>query len=58
LTSRKAKHFTGSIAAAPDFRIAWVRSSFPALNSGDNFIFFDNAAGPQVPQVVLDAVIC
>jgi selenocysteine lyase/cysteine desulfurase len=28
----------------------------PALNSGDNFIFFDNGAGAEVPQVVLDAV--
>jgi len=26
------------------------------LNSGDNFIFFDNRAGAQVPQVELDAV--
>jgi len=40
----------------PNFLIAWVRSSFPALNSGDNFIFFDNGTGAQVPQVVLDAV--
>jgi len=39
-----------------DFPIAWVRSSFPALNSGDNFVFFDNGAGAQVPQRVLDAV--
>jgi selenocysteine lyase/cysteine desulfurase len=29
----------------------------PALNSGDNFIFFDNGAEAQVPQVVLDAVV-
>lgn len=39
-----------------DFPIAWARSCFPALNSGDNFVFFDNGAGAQVPQVVLDAV--
>jgi cysteine desulfurase family protein (TIGR01976 family) len=38
------------------FPIAWVRESFPALNSGDNFIFFDNGAGAQIPQAVLDAV--
>jgi cysteine desulfurase family protein (TIGR01976 family) len=38
------------------FPISWVRESFPALNSGDNFIFFDNGAGAQVPQTVLDAV--
>ena len=41
---------------SPEFPIAWVRESFPALNSGENFIFFDNGAGAQVPQVVLDAV--
>jgi cysteine desulfurase family protein (TIGR01976 family) len=38
------------------FPIAWIRESFPALNSGDNFIFFDNGAGAQIPQGVLDAV--
>jgi len=41
---------------SPEFPIAWVRESFPALNSGENFIFFDNGAGAQVPQVVVDAV--
>ncbi|MGC2194837.1 MAG: cysteine desulfurase-like protein [Terriglobales bacterium] len=40
----------------PQFPISWVRESFPALNIGDNFIFFDNGAGAQVPQTVLDAV--
>ena len=40
----------------PDFPIAWVRSSFPALNSGEDFVFFDNAAGAQIPQCVLNAV--
>jgi cysteine desulfurase family protein (TIGR01976 family) len=39
------------------FPISWVRESFPALNSGDDFIFFDNGAGAQVPQTVLDAVL-
>src|SRR5205814_10236476 len=39
-----------------EFPIAWVRESFPALNDGENFIFFDNGAGAQVPQTVLDAV--
>ncbi|HST11290.1 MAG TPA: cysteine desulfurase-like protein [Terriglobales bacterium] len=38
------------------FPISWVRDCFPALNSEDNFIFFDNGAGAQVPQTVLDAV--
>jgi cysteine desulfurase family protein (TIGR01976 family) len=40
----------------PEFPIAWVRQQFPALNHGENFIFFDNGAGAQVPQLVLDAV--
>jgi cysteine desulfurase family protein (TIGR01976 family) len=39
-----------------DFPISWVRESFPALNTAENFIFFDNGAGAQVPQIVLDAV--
>jgi cysteine desulfurase family protein (TIGR01976 family) len=39
-----------------DFPISWVRQSFPALNSSDNFVFFDNGAGAQAPQIVLDAV--
>jgi cysteine desulfurase family protein (TIGR01976 family) len=38
------------------FPINSVRRLFPALNSGDNFIFFDNGAGAQIPQAVLDAV--
>ncbi|HXC96022.1 MAG TPA: cysteine desulfurase-like protein [Edaphobacter sp.] len=33
-----------------------IRSLFPALNQKPNFIFFDNAAGAQIPQVVFDAV--
>ncbi len=40
----------------PDFPISWVRQSFPALHNRDNFVFFDNGAGAQVPQTVLDAV--
>ena len=39
-----------------NFPINWIRDSFPALNDGENFIFFDNGAGAQVPQTVLDAV--
>lgn len=38
------------------FPIHEVRASFPALNHTENFIFFDNAAGAQVPQLVFDAV--
>jgi cysteine desulfurase family protein (TIGR01976 family) len=38
------------------FPVETVRSSFPALARAEDFVFFDNAAGAQVPQVVLDAV--
>ncbi len=37
-----------------EFPIHQVRAAFPALQ--DNFIFFDNAAGAQSPQTVLNAV--
>lgn len=33
-----------------------IRSLFPALDQEPRFIFFDNAAGAQIPQVVFDAV--
>jgi cysteine desulfurase family protein (TIGR01976 family) len=39
-----------------NFPIAAVRAAFPALTRPPGFIFFDNAAGAQVPQAVLDAV--
>ncbi len=38
------------------FPIETVRTSFPALTRTPDFIFFDNAAGAQIPQIVLDAV--
>ncbi len=38
------------------FPVEAVRTRFPALHQTPAFIFFDNAAGAQVPQVVLDAV--
>jgi cysteine desulfurase family protein (TIGR01976 family) len=33
-----------------------LRGHFPALRRAEPFIFFDNAAGAQIPQSVLDAV--
>jgi cysteine desulfurase family protein (TIGR01976 family) len=33
-----------------------IRRRFPALDAAGRFIFFDNAAGAQVPDTVLDAV--
>lgn len=44
---------SGSNASFP---IDTVRASFPALTRTPEFIFFDNAAGAQIPQIVLDAV--
>ncbi|MBV8049811.1 MAG: cysteine desulfurase-like protein [Acidobacteriaceae bacterium] len=41
---------------AGQFPIHAVRKLFPALNAHDDFVFFDNAAGAQVPQTALDAV--
>ena len=38
------------------FPIESIRALFPALHREPSFIFFDNAAGAQVPQIVLDAV--
>ena len=42
--------------ASPAFPIDAARAAFPALNQDPGFTFFDNAAGAQIPQVVLDAV--
>jgi cysteine desulfurase family protein (TIGR01976 family) len=39
-----------------NFPIKTVRAAFPALTRPTGFTFFDNAAGAQVPQIVLDAV--
>lgn len=41
---------------AKPFPVRSVRPSFPALYEDENFVFFDNAAGAQVPQGVLEAV--
>jgi cysteine desulfurase family protein (TIGR01976 family) len=38
------------------FPVETVRELFPALQRAGDFIFFDNAAGAQVPQGVLEAV--
>jgi cysteine desulfurase family protein (TIGR01976 family) len=43
-------------ASSAAFPIETIRAAFPALTRPPGFIFFDNAAGAQVPQVVLDAV--
>lgn len=38
------------------FPVDDLRREFPALSRAGDFLFFDNAAGAQVPRVVLDAV--
>jgi cysteine desulfurase family protein (TIGR01976 family) len=38
------------------FPVDSIRSAFPALKHSAPFIFFDNAAGAQIPQAVFDAV--
>jgi cysteine desulfurase family protein (TIGR01976 family) len=38
------------------FPVTDLRREFPALQRAGDFVFFDNAAGAQVPQRVLDAV--
>ena len=43
-------------SGSSDFPVESVRAAFPALTRPPGFIFLDNAAGAQVPQVVLDAV--
>jgi cysteine desulfurase family protein (TIGR01976 family) len=45
-----------SSASSAAFPVETIRAAFPALTRPPGFIFFDNAAGAQVPQVVLDAV--
>ena len=47
---------TGIAGATPTFPAESLRAQFPALQRAGSFIFFDNAAGAQIPQSVLDAV--
>jgi cysteine desulfurase family protein (TIGR01976 family) len=39
------------------FPFAAVRAAFPAVTRAEPFVFFDNAAGAQVPQGALDATM-
>lgn len=49
-------HSTTQPSATAAFPIDAVRASFPALNQEPDFVFFDNAAGAQIPQLVLDTI--
>jgi cysteine desulfurase family protein (TIGR01976 family) len=44
------------LTSSATFPVETVRAAFPALTRPPGFVFFDNAAGAQVPQTVLDAV--
>lgn len=45
-----------SVEAGEQFPIKAIRTRFPALQHSPGFVFFDNAAGAQIPQAVFDAV--
>ena len=47
---------TGAAGLISTFPAEGLRAQFPALQRAGSFVFFDNAAGAQVPQSVLDAV--
>src|ERR1700730_15654709 len=47
---------TSPAGAAHTLPVEALRAQFPALQRAGSFVFFDNAAGAQVPQSVLDAV--
>ncbi len=43
-------------ASSQRFPVESLRADFPALQLSPSFVFFDNAAGAQIPQGVFDAV--
>ena len=47
---------TPNSARSEAFPVKSLRAAFPALKHSPSFVFFDNAAGAQIPQVVFDAV--
>jgi cysteine desulfurase family protein (TIGR01976 family) len=50
------RHFLESKPVTVAFPVETIRAKFPALKRAAPFIYFDNAAGAQAPQSVLDAV--
>jgi cysteine desulfurase family protein (TIGR01976 family) len=56
VTAPDVLHAGEQARSNPFFPVESVRTSFPALSRSPQFTFFDNAAGAQVPQLVLDAV--
>jgi cysteine desulfurase family protein (TIGR01976 family) len=51
-----ARSAAGTAAGGDAFPAEALRAEFPALQRARSFVFFDNAAGAQVPQLALDAV--
>lgn len=43
-------------SSTTSFPIDAIRASFPAVNQEPDFVFFDNAAGAQIPQLVFDTI--
>ena len=58
MNARSTASAKATSASEHDFPIDAIRAQFPALQPerAGSFIFFDNAAGAQVPQSVVDAV--
>jgi cysteine desulfurase family protein (TIGR01976 family) len=56
LQAKTITHLENATKSSATFPVESVRSVFPALMRDPIFTFFDNAAGAQVPQIVLDAV--
>lgn len=57
MLSDMSNSLDGSLDALLDaWNVDRCRALFPALAGGDDFVLFDNAAGAQIPQTVLDAV--
>ncbi len=56
LQSQNVLNVENPVGKPSGFRVESVRALFPALHRKPEFTFFDNAAGAQVPQGVLDAV--
>jgi len=46
----------GDVAIGASFPVEALRAQFPALQRAGSFVFFDNAAGAQMPQAVFDAI--
>src|SRR5919201_4935812 len=53
-SAKASRSFSGE--GSRFFPVDALRRRFPALEQAGRFIFFDNAAGAQIPSSVLDAV--